>query len=99
MKTKIHGIISLLLFTGVIIIGVIGINKFSKIFTLAYLLIVTISFLIIIYSYCTKCKCYKDNCAHLIVGIIAKYLPKRKIHQVSEKIGIFNKRLECSIRD
>lgn len=78
MKEKIHGIISLFLFSGTAVISFIGINKFSTKFAIEYLLIVIISFLIIIYSYCTKCKCHEYNCLHIIPGFIVKILPKRK---------------------
>ena len=91
MKTKIHGIISLILFTGTLIINFIGIQKYSTIIALSYLLIVILSFLVIIYSYCTKCKCHENNCAHLIVGPITKFLPKRQMKEYTllDYIGVF----------
>ena len=91
MKIKIHGIISLLLFAGALLISFYAIQKYSIIMALSYLLIVIISSLIIIYSYCAKCKCHEKNCAHLIVGPIAKLLPKRKMgkYTLLDYIGVF----------
>ena len=51
----------------------------------------SVSFLIVIYSYCTKCKCHEKNCAHLIVGPIAKFMPKREMNKytIMDYIGVF----------
>lgn len=79
MKEKIHGLISLLLFSGTMIISFISINESSTKTALTYLLIAVISFLIIVYSYCAKCRCHENNCMHIIPGYAVKILPKRKI--------------------
>ena len=91
MKSKIHGIISIILFSGTFILSFISIQIYSTIIAILYLLIVLISFLIVIYSYCTKCKCHENNCAHLIIGPISKYMPKRKMdkYTLMDYIGVF----------
>ncbi len=91
MKEKIHGIISLFIFSGTTILSYISINKFSTTFALLYLLIVNFSFFIIVYSYCTKCKCHKNNCMHIIPGLITKILPKRKTgkYLLRDYAGVF----------
>src|SRR4030042_4644100 len=91
MKEKIHGIISLFIFPGTMIISFVGIKIFSATLALIYLIAAIISFLIIIYSYCTKCKCHKDNCMHIIPGLITKILPKRKIgkYKLRDYVGVF----------
>ena len=77
MKTHKHGIISIILFFFAIVLGTIAIINISFFIAKIYIILVIVGFLSVIYSYCTKCEA-RFNCGHVILGKIAKWLPKRK---------------------
>lgn len=78
MNSKFFGINSLFLFTAAIIIGLSVIYGVSSILGLIYLLLIPISIIIIIYSYCTKCPQKENNCAHVFPGMISRFMPDRE---------------------
>ena len=77
MKNKIHGLISVLFFFVSTIIGTVAIMRFSLLFAIFYIIISLFSFMIVLYSYCSKCVS-RNDCGHVIPGLITKILPKRK---------------------
>jgi len=81
MKTntnKLHGILSLCLIIVANIIGLASILSVNLDMGLIYLAILLISLAIITYSYCSKCPCRLESCAHVFPGKLTKFFPKRK---------------------
>lgn len=77
MKRQQHGILSLILFFMAVGIGAISIAPSSSLMAITYMLISAISFVLIVYSYCSKCSCRKHTCGHVLPGIITRFLPHR----------------------
>ncbi|ODS42727.1 MAG: hypothetical protein MSIBF_05370 [Candidatus Altiarchaeales archaeon IMC4] len=75
---RFHGVISLFLIFFSIIIGLLSILSDSLPTGLLYVAIILISPLIVIYSFCSKCICRLDSCAHIFPGNLSKLLPPRK---------------------
>jgi hypothetical protein len=78
-KREVHGLISLFLIAAAIMIGVISIFTVSLPMAAAYIAIIFLSFLGIIYSFCSKCACKNKGCGHVIPGIIAGLMPSREV--------------------
>lgn len=77
MKNLPHGIISIILAGIAIFIGFLAVFDANQSIALIFLLTIVIGFIIIAYSYCSKCAS-RDNCAHVIIGKITKLLPGRR---------------------
>lgn len=77
MKHKKHGIISIVIVFLAFVIGITAIFLERPDLAFLYILIILAGFLIIMYSYCTKCE-GRFNCGHVIIGKIAQWLPVRK---------------------
>jgi hypothetical protein len=77
MKNLPHGIISIILAGLAIFVGIIAVFEDSIILAMLYLAANILGFLIIVYSYCTKCA-GRAKCAHVILGKITKLLPHRE---------------------
>lgn len=77
MKRQHHGILSLILLFMAVGIGAISIVRSSRLMAITYMLISAISFVLIVYSYCSKCSCRKHTCGHVLPGIITRFLPQR----------------------
>jgi hypothetical protein len=77
MKNLPHGIISIILAGIAMLIGFLAIYNLNRQMAFAFLLVLVLGFVIIAYSYCSKCSS-RNNCAHIIVGKITKLLPKRE---------------------
>ncbi len=45
---------------------------------LLYIVIISISPVIVVYSFCSKCICRLDSCGHIFPGKLSKLLPSRK---------------------
>jgi hypothetical protein len=77
MKYNKHGIISIVIAFLAFALAIVAIsfNRFDLAFV--YILIILTGFLIIMYSYCTKCE-GRFSCGHVIIGKIAQWLPCRK---------------------
>jgi len=78
LHNRFHGILSLLLITLAIIIGLIAILKSSLSIGLLYVAIILISCPVIVYSYCSKCDCRIDACGHVVIGKLTRLLPERQ---------------------
>jgi len=76
MKKFPHGLASMVIFGIALLVGFIPILEVSVLSATFYLMIIIFGFIIIIYSYCTKCD-QRFDCGHIILGKIAKWLPKR----------------------
>lgn len=77
MKRLFTGILIIGLFIIAILTGGIAVINDSLLFSIVYAVLLLPSFLMIIYSYCSKCPCRRSYCVHIVPGIITKYLPKR----------------------
>jgi len=77
MKNLPHGIISLTLAGIAIFLGIVAVFADNIFFGVIYLAVNILGFLIIVYSYCTKCAGRK-KCGHVILGKITKFLPSRE---------------------
>lgn len=79
MKTKslFHGWISMAIILLIMVFGIIPILMDSIFFAGLYLFGTIIGFLMIFYSFCSKCPCRQADCRHIILGPIADKLFKR----------------------
>lgn len=90
MKRQEHGILSLILFFMAVGIGAISIVQTSSLMAITYMLTSAISFVLIVYSYCSKCSCRKHTCGHVLPGIITRFLPHRieASYTIMDYIGV-----------
>jgi hypothetical protein len=58
------------------LVGYFGIARFSQTFAITYLAGCAVSFLIFVYSFCTKCP-IRENCVHILHGKLTKIMPGR----------------------
>ena len=78
MNNKFHGVFSLILIFFSIVIGLLFILNKSLPMGLLYIVIIFVSPVIIVYSFCSKCICRLDSCGHIFPGKLSKLLPSRK---------------------
>lgn len=78
MRGKFHGILSLSLIGGSILIGLYSILREDLSAGILYLLLSGLCILTIVYAYCCKCPCRAHGCSHVLPGKLAGMLPKRK---------------------
>jgi len=77
MKNLPHGIISLI-FAGIaIFMGIVAVFADNMLVAILYVIANLLGFLIIVYSFCTKCA-GRTKCGHIILGKITKFLPSRE---------------------
>ena len=83
---KFNGVTSLLLFAVSILIGlyILWINTLALV--MIYIVIGIAACIVIPYVYCTKCPCRNTNCAHVLPGLITRFMPDRD----SEDYTIFD---------
>lgn len=77
MNRQIHGLLSLLIMVAAIITATFAIIQFSVFWTLVYLVGILLSYLVIVFSFCTKCPCRNTACGHVLPGKIASFFPAR----------------------
>ncbi|MBN1294808.1 MAG: hypothetical protein JXB48_23430 [Candidatus Latescibacteria bacterium] len=78
MSVHFHGKFSLLLFLAAIVVGLVAIVKESTTMGMMYGVVILISLVSILWSYCAKCRCRKGGCVHYFTAKIANLLPDRK---------------------
>ncbi len=78
MANRLHGVLSLFWIFFSLIIGLLSIIDESLAMGMLYIAIVAFSFLTVVYSFCSKCTCRLDSCAHILPGKLTKLLPERK---------------------
>ncbi len=76
MKYNKHGIISIVVAFLAFVLAIAAISYNRSILAFIYILIILSGFVIIIYSYCTKCE-GRFSCGHVVIGKIAQWLPHR----------------------
>jgi len=86
LKNEFYGITSLLFTTCAAIIGLFAIVTVTVEWAIIYLLILVISPIGVLLSYCAKCRC-NSTCSHVFPGLVVKYLPQRE-HTGYTKIDI-----------
>jgi hypothetical protein len=74
---KFNGITSLLFFGMSVLIGLYILRTNSVNLTILYIVIMLATAIMIPYVYCTKCPCRKTNCAHVLPGLITRFMPDR----------------------
>ncbi len=83
---KFNGITSLLAFGMSVFIGlyVLWINSVNL--AILYIVIMLAAVILIPYVYCTKCPCRETKCAHLLPGLLTRFMPDRD----SESYNVFD---------
>jgi hypothetical protein len=74
---KFNGISSIIFFGISLLIGLYTIMQNTVDLAIGYVIIMLIAVLLIPYVYCTKCPCRRTNCAHIIPGLITRFMPDR----------------------
>ena len=74
---KFNGITSLLFFGMSVLIGLYILRTNSVNLAILYIVIMLATAIMIPYVYCTKCPCRKTNCAHVLPGLITRFMPDR----------------------
>ncbi len=77
MNYRHHGLISMFLFSVMVIIGIIAIAAHTWVMAGGYILLNLLSTAGVAYFYCAKCLCRENNCSHILIGKTADFLPKR----------------------
>ena len=83
---KFNGITSLLFLGISVLIGLCILRTNSVNLTILYIVIMLAAAILIPYAYCTKCPCRKTNCAHVLPGLITRFMPDRD----SESYTVFD---------
>ncbi len=78
MSYRVHGVVSLLVIFGALILGLVVISWESSTLAGLYGGLLLVSSLLIIFSFCTSCRCGQDSCGHVFPGMIAKIFPGRE---------------------
>jgi len=78
MKSKFHGVTSLLLEGLAIVIGFMAIWQVNKAIGLFYAALILIAGPLILYAYCAKCEIRLTDCRHVFPGQLTRLLPERE---------------------
>ena len=78
MRSKFHGVFSLLLIVAAVVIALAYMFSQSIGWGLVYLAVIMLANPIVLYSYCAKCLCREDACSHYFPGKLTRLLPDRK---------------------
>ena len=78
MRSKFHGVFSLLLIATAVVIASAYMFSQSLGWGLVYLAVIMLANPIVLYSYCAKCLCREDACSHYFPGKLTRLLPDRK---------------------
>ena len=75
---KAHGLISISLFFLTQVLALTTLLLEFSILGLAYVALLVVALLVIIYFYCAKCPVRLTDCGHVIVGPVTRIFPDRK---------------------
>lgn len=78
MNRQVHGVLSLSLVLGALVVGLVSIFDESVAIGAVYAAIIVVSMPTIVYSFCSKCPCRSDSCGHVFPGKLTRLLPSRK---------------------
>ena len=72
------------------LIGLFSILRYSILLAVLYLCILGMSVLVMLYSFCGKCRCRDTTCGHVIPGMLTGYLPRRMSgrYTAADQIGV-----------
>lgn len=79
MNYRIYGLITVLMHVTGLGIGLAAILPHSSLHAAIYLILSVAATLGLVYCFCSKCPCHRRHCSHVLLGPIARILPKRKI--------------------
>jgi hypothetical protein len=79
MNYKAWGFITILMHFAGLAIGFAAILPHSPAHAAIYLILVAVTTLALVYSFCSKCPCHERQCSHVVLGPIARILPGRRI--------------------
>jgi len=77
MNRQVHGVGSLLLVFGALIVALVSVFRESAAMGVVYLVIILVSLPTIVYAFCSKCPCEGNRCGHVLPGLFKQLLPKR----------------------
>ncbi|MCX5848602.1 MAG: hypothetical protein NTW65_04055 [Deltaproteobacteria bacterium] len=77
MNKTFYGVISILAQIAAMIVGFIGIAKYSFGIAILFVAGCVISFTIFVYAFCTKCP-IRDQCVHIVHGLLTNLMPNRE---------------------
>ena len=77
MNRRFHGVLSLSLLFGALIVGLVSVFHGSVAMGAVYTAIIPLSLLAITYSFCGKCSCRRDSCGHVFPAKLSRLLPPR----------------------
>ncbi len=79
MNYKYHGLMSMLLFSIAVFIAMAAMwpDEHRWWWIAGYALVNIISSVGVAWNYCAKCACRPGNCSHIVIGMLADYLPVR----------------------
>jgi hypothetical protein len=77
MENRFHGIVSLALIAGAILLGFLIVLKSNIFAGLLYGALVLIGSILIVYAFCTKCPIRTSECRHVFPGQLTVWLPAR----------------------
>jgi hypothetical protein len=75
MKTRFHGVTSLIFVGIAIVLAAVAIFQASLWLGIGYLLLCGLASFVVVYSYCAKCPC-KAHCAHVLPGKAAMFFKR-----------------------
>jgi hypothetical protein len=75
---KTWGLLTILMHLGAEVLGLCAIIPYSVPHALVYFGVMLVTTLLIVYSFCSKCPCHARQCSHVILGPVARILPKRR---------------------
>jgi hypothetical protein len=78
MKNRFHGLLSISLILAASMTGMTAISRESWLLAVIYLGIIVASWMAVIGTFCVKCPCRLDSCAHVFPGKITKIFPAKK---------------------
>lgn len=78
MKDCFHGVVSLFLIFGAVVVAFVGVSASSPVNALIYGAACVMGAGIMVFSYCSKCACNVKGCGHVLPGKLARLLPARK---------------------
>jgi hypothetical protein len=61
-----------------LVLGVWVVFSSNVLMGVLYIVVISLSLIIVAYSLCTKCPCRFQSCAHIVLGRLTELLPRRK---------------------
>ena len=78
MRRYVHGLASLVLVAASLAIALAVVGRQSPAWGGAYLALLVVGSVAVLWAYCAKCPCRETGCGHVIPGRLARLLPGRR---------------------